>query len=221
MLFSHPRYRWYAWGKLRSDAVYPAVVEHLPQRPGPVLDIGCGIGLLGLFLHYSGNGRTVVGVDADSRKISAGVEARASAGLSEQTHELRLGDARDLPSFAGDVMLLDVVHYFSPADQIRLVRDAAARVAPGGRLILRDAIDDGSMRARVTLLQERFSRAIGWLRGDRLQFPTKELLVDSAASQGLQLVNVVPMFSGNPFNNHLLVWERSGSSVDQPSAVSR
>lgn len=41
-----PLVRGYVRGKLRSDPVYPAAFDRLNETPMPVLDLGCGIGLL-------------------------------------------------------------------------------------------------------------------------------------------------------------------------------
>ena len=168
------------------------------------------------FLRYNGVSTPVVGIDADRRKISAAQDARreweARHGGIDATFQT--GDARSLPAFEGHVLLLDVVHYVAPDQQEIIVTEAASRVAPGARLILRDALQDGSWRARATMVQERFSRAIGWLRGERLVFPRLELLDEWTGAAGLQRVHLEPMTRGNPFNNHLVVWQRPSTGGD-------
>lgn len=219
-LYEHPRYRWYARGKLRGDGIYAAVLRHLNDDL-PILDIGCGIGLMAFYLRSAGRTNQLLGLDLDPRKISAARDAQRRSTFAAPDLSFELGNARELPPFSGHVLLLDVVHYLPREAQAVLVREAASRVATGGRLILRDAIRDGSWRARLTMVQERFSRTIGWLRGERLEFPSRDALYAATDEAGLRLVAEEPMFAGNPFNNHLLVWERSGSTVDHPPSESR
>ena len=45
------------------------------------------------------------------------------------------------------------------------------------RVIIRDAVRDGSWRYRLTYAQEMFSRAVRWLRAERLHFLTREEIV--------------------------------------------
>jgi hypothetical protein len=60
----------------------------------------------------------------------------------------------------------------------------------------------------VTAGQERFSRMIGWLRGERLNFPTREAICSVMSAEGLRLREVRPLWFNTPFNNHLLVFAR-------------
>lgn len=212
-LYRSPTLRWYAWGKLRADRIYPAVLQQLPADSLPILDVGCGIGLMAFYLRLAGRGNAMQGIDADQRKVSG---ARGALDRWRREHDeaaitFEQADARDLPPFSGHVLLLDVVHYLSPEAQSELLASAARRVAPDGRLILRDALDDGSRRARLTMMQERFSRRIGWLRGERLQFPILESMDAAVAACGLRRLHLEPMTRRNPFNNHLVVWARSDS----------
>ena len=66
--------RWrqgYVRGKLRSDPAYEAVFERLKDLPQPVLDVGCGLGLLAFYLRERGFTPPVVGVDFDAEKIAS------------------------------------------------------------------------------------------------------------------------------------------------------
>jgi 2-polyprenyl-3-methyl-5-hydroxy-6-metoxy-1,4-benzoquinol methylase len=82
----------YVSAKLRSDPVYGAVVKELAGSTLPVLDIGCGIGLLAFYLRESGFTPAITGFDYDAGKIDSaqGMSARSGfAGLSFMN-----GDAR-------------------------------------------------------------------------------------------------------------------------------
>lgn len=191
----------YVRGKLRSDPVYPAVASRLEAVEGPVLDLGCGVGLLGLFLRESGLGQEVIGVDFDRRKIEAGRKVVSGmTGLS-----LEEGDARKRIDFRGSVAMLDLLHYFSDEEQRRIIGNAADYARPGDVVIIRDCIRDGTWRYRLTWLEETFATSIGWLRGERLNFPTRDSIVEEFCRRGFD-EEVEPLWGKTPFNNYLLTF---------------
>ncbi len=198
--------RSYTRSKLRRDPVYRAVFERLRGSSAPLFDVGCGIGLLEFFLRESGFANPITGIDHDPRKVAeANAIASRYSGL-----EFRAGDARDPMPAGANVALLDVLHYFSDDDQARILRNAASAVAYGGLVVIRDAIRDGSLRYRITAMQERFSRAIRWLRAERLNFPSQSQI--TAPFAGF-VEEVVPMWGGTPFNNYLFVFRRSADGM--------
>jgi len=201
-LFDSRFLRNYARSKLARDPVYAAVASRLPELP--LLDLGCGVGLLALSLRQRGFRAPVTGIDHDPRKIEAASKARGADTL------VRVGDVRDPIDFQGSVALLDVLHYFSDDDQQRILRNAASCVAPGGVAIIRDAVRDGSWRYRATYIEETFARSIGWLRGERLNFPTRESIV--AAFDGFA-AEIVPMWGRSPFNNYLFVFSAPSPGI--------
>src|SRR5579875_1735696 len=57
--------RIYIHGKLATDPVYDAAARAIAGRPLPLLDIGCGLGLLGHYLHSCGALDEYIGLDHD------------------------------------------------------------------------------------------------------------------------------------------------------------
>jgi SAM-dependent methyltransferase len=107
--------RGYVMGKLTNDPVYAATVAAIAGTQLPLLDLGCGIGLLGQYLNAQGHRLPYVGLDHDERKIAAGQRAARRAGL-EGMMSLHHADAAELPALYGHVALLDVLHYL-PAER--------------------------------------------------------------------------------------------------------
>jgi 2-polyprenyl-3-methyl-5-hydroxy-6-metoxy-1,4-benzoquinol methylase len=190
--------RHYARSKLATDPVYEAVAARLPELP--LLDVGCGIGLLALYLRTRGFRAPVTGIDFDAAKIAA----------APRLHDVqfRVADARQPLDFRGSVAILDVLHYFSDADQQRILANAACCVAPGGVAIIRDAVRDGSWRYRATYLAETFATAIGWLKGERLHFPRRETITGVFPD-----AEIVPLWGRTPFNNYLFVFRAPSSGI--------
>jgi SAM-dependent methyltransferase len=200
--------RGYAGSKLRSDPVYRAAVAHLEDRHQPIFDLGCGIGLLGFYLRERGIDVPVRGVDHDAEKVAAAsAVGKRYAGL-----EFQRGDARDPVPGGMNVVALDILHYFTAGEQQIILDSIATAIPPGGVAIIRDAVRDGSIRYRLTAAQETFSRAIRWLKAERLNFPTREQILQPFRARGFE-IEVSPLWGRTPFNNYLFVFKRSGAGT--------
>ena len=206
--------RSYARGKIAGDPAYAAVLENLRGRERPLLDLGCGAGVLEFFLREAGFTAPIVGIDHDAKKIAAAQEiATRYDGLT-----FRRGDARDALDFRGDVVIIDLLHYFDGADQRRIVENAAAAADGGGMAIVRDAVRDGSWRYRMTYAQESFARAIGWLKAERLSFPERETIAGPFRDRGFE-VQSLPMWGRTPFNNYLFVFRSAPHRSDASAGI--
>jgi SAM-dependent methyltransferase len=192
--------RTYVRSKVRVDPVYDAVFERIQGSDEPLLDVGCGIGILALYLRARGFSAAIHGIDNDERKI-----AIARRVAPDATFEV--GDARMKIEAGGTIVLLDLLHYFRGEEQSRILASAAANATT---VIIRDAIRDGSWRYRFTYVQEMFARVVRWLRADRLHFPTRD---DVIRPFGSFHVEVVPLYGRTPFNNYLFVFRRSTGGI--------
>jgi len=187
--------RAYVRTKIRTDPVYAAVFERLSDSDRPVLDIGCGIGILSLYLRERGFTAPITGLDHDARKVA--IARRVAAGVT-----LATGDARSPIVHDGTIVLIDLLHYFTAEEQAGILANAAAQA---DTVMIRDAIRDGSWRYRVTYAQEMFARAVRWLRAERLSFPSRDEITRPFAGF---VVEVVPLHGRTPFNNYLFVFRR-------------
>jgi len=196
--------RSYVRAKLATDPVYDAAFECLRGSELPVLDIGCGVGILGMYLRERGFTAPIVGIDHDARKIR--VAQRVAIGV--EALSFVVSDARRPISVRGNIVLLGVLHYFANEDQKAILRNAAEA---GVMILIRDAIRDGSLRYRLTYAQEAFARIGGWLKAEQLNFPTRESIAQSL--NGDFEHEVRPMFGRSPFNNYLFVFRRSSAGT--------
>ncbi len=196
--------RAYTAAKLRGDPVYDAVLDRIDDAP--LFDLGCGVGILEFYLRETGFSQPIVGVDHDAKKIAV------AERIASSYHDLKfvVADARKPIPHGKSVAALDVLHYFRDNEQVAIVEHIAAAVPEGGMAIIRDAIRDGSIRYGLTVLQESFSRAIRWLKAERLNFPTHDLIVAPFRSRGFA-EEVVPLWGSTPFNNYLFVFRRASS----------
>jgi SAM-dependent methyltransferase len=202
--FSEPWLRFYAKSKLRTDPVFDATIELLRDSRAPLLDLGCGVGLLAFYLRECGFTPAITGLEIDARKVE---RANNAAKNRYDGIEFLQRDANDLPEFSGNVVLFDLLHYLSPENQTKLLQAIATRVAPGGILLIRDSPREKSLRFCLTYLGEVFAQTITWNVRGRMHFPTRESINDSLGG-GFSRVER-PMWGGSPFNNRLFIFRRA------------
>jgi 2-polyprenyl-3-methyl-5-hydroxy-6-metoxy-1,4-benzoquinol methylase len=195
--------RMYVRGKLATDPVYDAIYQHLRGSDEPVIDIGCGIGILALYLRERGFKAPILGFDHDARKIEI---AKRVAGTDDVSFSV--ADARAPIAMRGNVVLIDVLHYFTTEDQAAILRNAASA---GGMILIREGIRDGSLRYRVTYAQEVLARMGGWLKAERLNFTTPGAIADLLDGEFTH--ELQPMFGHSPFNNYLFAFKRSSAGM--------
>jgi 2-polyprenyl-3-methyl-5-hydroxy-6-metoxy-1,4-benzoquinol methylase len=202
--YRRPWHRDYARGKLRFDPIYAFAAGIIDDSALPLLDIGCGLGLLGCHLREHGFRGDYLGLDFDRNKITAAREV--------MPHYERLvfedNSAQSLPAFAGHVALLDVLHYLAREDQQTLLREAAARVAPGACLIVRNVLREPGWRFRATVVEEFVLHAMRWMRSPARHFPLREEIEQPLRAADLA-VETQPLWGNTPFNSFVLVARRA------------
>ncbi len=207
----------YSLAKLRSDPLYPGVCEALRDSTLPLLDLGCGLGLLAHALRADGIALRYRGVDNDANKIAGALRASHRQGLADASFEC-IDLANTLPDHHGSVAILDVLQFLAPDDQQRTLEAAIAMLVPGARLVIRTGLDDGSRRARVTRAVDVFSRVIGWMNAGPRSYPDPEGLQQRFDAAGL-ITRFTPLYGNTPFNNWLVVATAPGQRP--PSAPAR
>lgn len=207
--------RYYTKSKLLSDPLFPAAFALFGASKLPLLDLGCGIGLLAAYLRERGATQQIVGVDLDLDKVEKAKAYAHHAGYRDveyycsdvSTHPLRI---------AGDIALFDVLHYLPPVAQRRLLRAVAASTGAHGTIAIRDAPRDSNLRYFATVAAEKLAQAVAWNLRVPLHFPTHAELSSSFPCNRFEH-EVRPLHRGTPFNNHLFVFRRRSSTTDQLS----
>jgi len=196
-----PNLYWYARGKLWLDPAFPAVARALRASRLPLLDLGCGVGLLAAFLREAGHAAPVTGIELDASKVSV-----ARAVLPRDTFVA--GDASAMPEHLGDVVMLDVIHYFDDDAQQRLLAAIAARVAPGGAAYIRLTLNEPNWRFFLTQCEEWFVSASRWIPTSGWNFPRREEVERAFHAAGMT-VETRPMWGATPFNSWMFVCRRA------------
>jgi SAM-dependent methyltransferase len=202
--------RWdrsYVAAKVKTDPLYRAVHAELEGSEMPLLDLGCGLGLLAFYLRERGLTFPIRGLDYDARKILTAIEAGIFLKMPEldfSTHDARQG----LPDHAGNVTVLDILQFFTPPEQESLLGLAAQRVAPGGKLVIRSGLHDDSLRFKLTVAGDVLAKLSFWMKAGPTHYPRTADFERILSPYGK--VRIEPMWGGTPFNNHLIVLEKSG-----------
>jgi SAM-dependent methyltransferase len=203
--FSERWLRIYAGRKLRTDPIFPAAHELFGESNQPLIDLGCGVGLLSFYLRERNFLPPISGRDRDGRKIE---RANAVARGVYPDLEFVERDASEPISQTGNIVLFDLLHYLRPNDQARLLERLAARLAPDAILVIRDCPRDGNARFWLTHWAERFAQATTWNRKTPLHFPTRAQ-IGAAFDEKDFSRTIEPLWGRTPFNNHLFVFRRS------------
>lgn len=211
-------YHW-ARGKLRGDPIFSALLDR-PMLPdnARILDLGCGRGLLAAWLlaaeklaalgEWTGSplpptGLRFRGVELMEREAICG--NLALQPLHGERVQLSGGDMRDVALADADVItILDVLHYVSYAEQDRLLERIRSAIGTHGLFVTRVGDAGGGMRFAYS---QAVDTCMSFLQGHRLTRMWCRPL--SSWMRALQergfAVDAVPMSSGTPFANIMLI----------------
>ncbi len=194
--WKHKSLYFYTRSKIGLDPAYRWVADSLVSSPRPLLDIGCGAGQLAAYLRASGHKAPILGIDVDAAKIRIAQEVVTRC-------DFEVGDALALPAHLGDLVMLDVLHYFGPENRKTLIQNLATRISSDGIGILRVTLKDESWRYKITCLEEWFVGASGWIPFRSVGFPERKELDRLAAETGM-VAEIFPMWGITPFNSYLM-----------------
>lgn len=191
--------RGYIRGKLRADPVFPAALEELCASPGPVVDLGCGLGLLGFWLRRHGYEEPYRGCDLSAWKIHA---AQGAVNRMGWDLELSAGDMTKFPlAGARWICAFDVLHYLGPDVQRAMISRLGAVAKGGATVLLRTGVKGCGWRSAVTIAEEYWTRCSGWIRGGAVNFPALSELEVWVAAEGCRM-QARPLWGRTPFSSH-------------------
>lgn len=204
-LYDRPSLRSYVRWKVRGDPAYDAVLQKLRGQDQPLLDLGCGVGLLAFYLREHDVQAPIIGIDFDQRKV----DVARRAATRYRNIDFIAGDARSALPEQHNVVLLDLLHYLDPESRTQLLANVARAAPPGGIVVIRQGIRDASWRYRMTSAVDALGRAIRWMKAEHLTYPTREEITDAFAGFDAE---ITPLWGRTPYNNYLFVFRRAASS---------
>ena len=193
---------WSVRSKLALDPVYAALADDLALA-GSVVDLGCGRGLalaVALATRPERAPRpTLVGIERSRAAL-----AIARCALREEASLLEVDLASATIPRTEVVLLLDVLHYLDPGAQDVLLDRARGALAPGGRIVVREANASAGVRFTAVRLSERLMALSRGEPAQRFAYRSASAWAEALARRGLE-VTTAPMGGGTPFANVLLV----------------
>ena len=202
---------YYVRAKLGSDPLYPGALAALRGNTEPLLDLGCGLGLLAHALRFDGQTVAYRGVDNDAAKIMRAQRIADKCSFAQTQFEV-VNLASATLNHRGSVAILDVLQYLDANAQRLLLTHAAAMLTPDAVLVIRSAIDDETRRARTSRMTDRLANWVGWMQFLPRSYPTLASLRDALEAAGLQ-AECTPLYGNTPFNNWLIVARRAQTQV--------
>lgn len=148
------------------------------------------------------------GIDCDLTKLNASVAAASDL----PGFNVFAGDATELPEFSGNVALLDVLHYLSKTDQVRVLEQCAARSAADGVMVIRNVLREAHWRFYATVCEEMLLHASGWMPRGARDYPSLDI-VQPLQAAGM-IVAVRPLWGATPYNSYLMVASRRKERPD-------
>lgn len=184
-VYKGPVLEWYARVKVRLEDNYKIFHELVPSK-GNVLDLGCGYGFLAHMLHMLEPERRITAVDYDIDKI----ETARNGFLKSNNLTFIHADVTKFELTKYDsIIISDVLHYLTTAEQMDVVERCFEALLPGGRLIIRDGDRDLDARHKGTWLTELFSvKLLGFNKArNELNFISGQQLRQAAKERGFEV----------------------------------
>jgi dolichyl-phosphate beta-glucosyltransferase len=153
---------------------YLEMASRLPLR-GPILDLGCGHGLLALTAALESSSREVLAVDHDDARILlAHTAAQGVSNIRVQKGSLLEPPRLSKPYAA--VTAIDVMHYFSPTLQESILKNLYDLLNTGGTLLVREVNPNGGWISKWNRIYEKIATGIGFTQAEPqgLHFRTQE-----------------------------------------------
>ena len=203
---TRPGFRWlsgYAKAKVRIDPLYRIALPMIPLGT-KVLDLGCGVGLVGLLLQARGSNNETYGIEWDPAK------ARFAQELAKGTPTIRIacGDfLREPWPTCSVIAALDVLHYLTLEQQRFLIQKVVDHLPEGGRFILRAMDKEAKGIAHLTRLGEKVAVWCGWNRALHIYWRPLEEICRDLESAGFSTFSPIGS-QGLGTGNHLLIGVR-------------
>ena len=169
-----------------------------------MLDLCCGYGTLTMLLALRDSRRTVLGVDLDRERIAV------ASDVARDIPNVRFEPADILtftPPRCDAALLIDSLHYFSPALQTKILRALRSGLKDGGTLVCREVVRSRSLRFFWNWLHEQVMVGLSFTRSnqERMSFDSLEALKDRFRLAGFDVTHVEGPTGWHPYADHIIV----------------
>jgi 2-polyprenyl-3-methyl-5-hydroxy-6-metoxy-1,4-benzoquinol methylase len=177
----HVRLRWWT-------CPFPAIEARVPAT-GRVLEVGCGHGLLSLYLALSGPDRIVTGVDIDEHKIALATQAAGRLRSGEADAAFGVVEPDGFAEGRYDaIVIADVLYLLGGDARQALLAACVDHLADGGVLLLKETDRVPRWKGAITVAQERLATEVLRItEGEEVSFAPPSEFVDQLREAGLDV----------------------------------
>ncbi len=159
---------------------FQEIVGRVPHDV-PVLEVGCGIGIMPVLLSARGCTTRLIGMDVSTRAIRVAQGARYPDGVTVDFRWCPPDGAWPSEQF-GAVVCVDVVHHVPARHQQAFITRLVSACAPGGTLIIKDIAPTPWWKAAANTLHDLvMSRQWAHYRAE-------QILLDWLRQEGTEVV---------------------------------
>lgn len=121
-------------------------MEKLIPKRGTIVDVGCGEGVLSIFLAITSDGREIIGIDLNKRRI----ETARRASYKYKNTSFMVQSAVALKIKSDCIIVSDVFHHLSSEDQLLFLKITHRYLKKNGLLVIKEINKDDRIRAPLS-----------------------------------------------------------------------
>ncbi len=162
-LYKGPVLEWYFRIKYRHEKHNYELIHQELIGKEKIYDLGCGYGFLSYYLHLKNPDRNIIGIDYDEDKVATAANHYLNKGsLQFYTEDITQSKLES----ANAIILMDVLHYLSPAKKIQVLQQCLNGLNKDGILIIKDGLLNDSEKHKWTLNSEKWSTR--WMKFNKV-----------------------------------------------------
>lgn len=130
---------------------FTQLIRYIP-RAGSLLDIGCGYGVLPLFLVQNGYKDKIVGLEPELKRVE--IAKRAAFGYKNITYINENLDSFHVKQKYSTITLIDVLYLLPRQKKLEMLNKAYQLLKPGGKMLIKINDSVSTPAFLLTYLQE-------------------------------------------------------------------
>jgi len=162
---------------------FERLLDFVPQRAS-ILDVGCGSGFFLFCCRVLRSAVFTAGTDVSALAIARAEAVAANTRTDKGGYVFKVCDVpQEWPSGEFNVVcMIDVLHHIAPGQVTDFIQTAAARLSPGGVLIIKDMLPVPLLAGLLNRLHDLV------IAGQWINYVRLDTLADMLLKQGFELV---------------------------------
>jgi hypothetical protein len=201
--------------RIAWDPVLPLLRREIVRIQKPVVDIGCGIGLLGITMRASGIPLRYRGTDIAPTKINKAKDSVRYYGFEDIGFDVVDALSTQIPPGA-TVCMIDSLHRLDPDSQFSMLAKLADAAESGSLILFRTRLAGNARWDPARIVHQLTSTAARILRRNAGHLPSVNAILDCFDERGLH-AEIQPLRSRGPYAGHFIRIEPAAPTKNRPS----